>query len=111
MQSAADRVLKALSEGHMITGFVEIPADKSSFKQPLTIQFFGFKVADLGYQLFIEKYITGQMEGELSKKHRRFETPEELALYVEQNYSVTVSSFTTNSVYVKRDFEVNRPKW
>lgn len=55
MQSAADRVLKALSEGHMITGFVEIPADKSSFKQAITIQLFGFKVADIGYQLVIEK--------------------------------------------------------
>lgn len=110
MQSAADRVLKALSEGHMITGFVEIPADKSSFNQAITIQLFGFKVADIGYQLIIEKYYTGHFDGELTKKHRKFESPDDLALFVHQHYSISIAAFTIHAMHIKSDFEVNRPE-
>lgn len=110
MQSAVDRVLKALSDGHMICGFVDIPADKSGFNRAITIQLFGFKVADMGYQLVVEKYYSGAFDGELAKKYRKFDSTDDLALYVQQNYSISLSTLTIHAIHVKSSFEVNRPE-
>ena len=60
--------------------------------------------------LIIEKYYTGHFDGELTKKHRKFESPDDLALFVHQHYSISIAAFTIHAMHIKSDFEVNRPE-
>lgn len=110
MKNTSLNPVTALEQGRMVSGFVQIPAEQSAFGKDITIQLFAFKVADKGYQLSIEKYYTGQLEGELSKKHRRFERVEDLILYVHNNFSIAFSTFQVNDRYVRNNFVVNRQK-
>ena len=104
----SDRAIEALKKGRMLSGIVNIPADKSSYKKDISIQLFAFKIADKGYQLDIEKYYSGQWDSELSRKHRRFNQIEDLQLYVTNNYSIEINDFKISSEVINKEFEDNR---